>query len=130
LRSHGFTVWGTARPATLIWLGVENKASRVLVGANDGGLLRGLIDQESERRALPVKLPQLDMRDQQQVSTADVWGDFLDTIKRASQRYDAQAIVIGRLYQTSSRRWEARWTLDYRGEVERCRHSPIRRLHW
>jgi len=119
LRSHGYSVWGEARPATLIWLGVEDKGSRVLVGANDGGLLREVIDEESERRALPVKLPLLDLTDQSSVRTVDVWGDFLDTIKAASQRYGAQAILVGRLYPLSTRRWEARWTLDYRDQVSR-----------
>jgi hypothetical protein len=119
LRSQGYNIWGEARPATLIWLAVEDSGSRVLVGANDGGLLRELFDREAERRALPIVLPLLDLNDQRRVRTADVWGEFLDTIREASQRYDAQALLVGRLYPLSSRRWEARWALDYRGEVER-----------
>ena len=121
LRQSGFSVWGDARPTTLIWLGVEDGGNRVLVGDKDRGMVRQLIDGEAERRALPVKLPRLDATDRGKVRTADVWGEFLDTIKGASQRYAAQAILVGRLYPVSSRRWEARWVLDYNGELSHWR---------
>lgn len=118
LRRNGYTVWGTARPGTLIWLGVEQGGSRVLVGDNDSGLVRELIDAESRRRALPVILPLLDLIDQSRVRPVDVWGDFLDTIEQASQRYTPQAILIGRLYPAAGQ-WEVRWTLMHQGDVMR-----------
>lgn len=119
LRQSGFNVWGSARPSTLIWLVVEDGGKRVLVGANDKGLVRGLIETEATRRALPVKLPLLDQTDLGQVRPVDVWGEFLDTIRSASQRYAPQALLVGSLYPVSAGRWEARWTLDYRGELTR-----------
>lgn len=119
LRQHGYTVWGDARPTTLIWLGVEQNGNRVLVGANDSGLVRELIDEEAKRRALPVKLPLLDLTDQSKVRAVDIWGDFLDNIEQASQRYAPQAILIGRLYPITASKWEVRWTLEHRGSVQR-----------
>jgi len=119
LRQNGYTVWGDARPTTLIWLGVEQGGNRVLVGANDSGLVRELIDKEAKRRALPVKLPLLDLTDQSKVRAVDIWGDFLDTIEQASQRYAPQAILIGRLYPINSSKWEVRWTLVHRDNVVR-----------
>ncbi len=119
LRRSGFNIWGDARPSTLIWLGVEDGGTRVLVGANDRGLVREILDREAARRALPVKLPLLDLTDRGKVRPVDVWGEFLETIKEASQRYAPQAILVGRLYPVSASRWEVRWSLDYRGEVIR-----------
>ncbi len=119
LRQHGFTIWGKTRPATLIWLGVEQGGKRVLVGANDSGLVRELVDQEASRRALPVKLPMLDLTDQSAISLADIWGDFLDSIQSASLRYHPQAILVGRIYPLAGGRWGVRWTLIYRDEVFR-----------
>jgi hypothetical protein len=66
-----------------------------------------------------VKLPLLDLTDQARVRAVDVWGDFLDTIEQASQRYTPQAILIGRLYPLTSRTWEVRWTLVHRDNVTR-----------
>jgi hypothetical protein len=119
LRQSGLNVWGNARPLTLIWLGVEDGGKRVLVGANDKGLVRDIVETEAARRALPVKLPLLDQTDLDRVRTVDVWGEFIDTIKAASQRYSPQAVLVGRLYPLSARRWEARWSLDYNGELVR-----------
>jgi hypothetical protein len=115
LRRHGFVVWGAARPTTLVWLGVEEGARRVLVGANDQGLVREVLDAEARRRALPLRLPLLDLTDQSRVRTADIWGGFTDNIEMASQRYEPQALLIGKLYQAGDG-WEARWSLRYRGE--------------
>lgn len=119
LRQHGFNVWGGTRPVTLIWLGVEQAGSRVLVGANDTGLVRELIDKEAAHRALPVKLPLLDLTDQSAINMADIWGDFLDSIQSASLRYRPQAVLVGRLYPVSGGQWGVRWTLLYQGEVFR-----------
>jgi uncharacterized protein len=119
LRQHGYTIWGETRPVTLVWLGVEQGGHRVLVGANDTGLVRELIDKEAARRALPIKLPLLDLTDQSALSMADIWGDFLDSIQSASLRYRPQAILVGRLYPVSGDQWGVRWTLTYQGEVFR-----------
>lgn len=119
LRQAGVDVWGNARPSTLIWLGVEDGGKRVLVGANDRGLVRQILKDEAARRALPVKLPQLDRTDLDKVRPADVWGEFLETLKGASQRYAHHAILVGRIYPVSGSAWESRWSLDYRGELIR-----------
>ncbi|MFO7592772.1 MAG: DUF2066 domain-containing protein [Pseudomonadota bacterium] len=117
LRRHGITAWGTARPTTLIWLGVEQDNKRELISANDEGAVRKLIQKASKQRALPVKLPFLDLADRSRIRPADIWGGFRDSIEEASARYSPDAILTGRLYQTTSRHWEARWSLTYQGET-------------
>ncbi|MEN8170210.1 MAG: DUF2066 domain-containing protein [Pseudomonadota bacterium] len=115
LRRFGFTVWSSARPATLVWLAIEEGSRRVLVGANDQGLVREVLEAEAQRRALPLLLPLLDLTDRSKVRPAEIWGGFLENIETASQRYEAQAILIGKLYSTGGR-WEAHWTLRYQGQ--------------
>ncbi|MCW8829531.1 MAG: DUF2066 domain-containing protein [Gammaproteobacteria bacterium] len=123
LQRQGFTVWGAMRPSTLIWLGVEQGNKRLLLGANDGGFVHERIEQEAARRALPVKLPLLDLADQSRVRPADIWGGFVETIEEASVRYAPQAILIGRLDKVTSSRWEARWILLYGEERLRWRQQ-------
>ncbi len=115
LRRFGFNVWSAARPATLVWLAVEEGARRVLVGANDQGLVREVLDAEAQRRAIPLRLPLLDLTDQSKVRAVDIWGGFIDNIEMASQRYETQAVLVGKLYSVRGA-WEARWTLRYQGE--------------
>ncbi len=122
LRRYGFTVWSAARPTTLVWLAVEEGSQRVLVGANDEGLVREVLDAESQRRAIPIRLPLLDLTDQSQLRIVDVWGGFVDTIQRASARYEPQAVLVGKLYAAGGA-WEARWMLLYQGDVHEWRHT-------
>ena len=115
LRRFGFSVWSAARPATLVWLAVEEGSRRVLVGANDQGLVREVLESEAQRRAIPLRLPLLDLTDQSKVRAVDVWGGFTDNIEAASVRYETQATLIGKLYSVG-KSWEARWTLLYQGD--------------
>jgi hypothetical protein len=115
LRRFGFNVWSAARPSTLVWLAVEEGSRRVLVGANDRGLVREVLEKEAERRAISLHLPLLDLTDQSKVRAVDVWGGFWDNIEAASYRYETQAILVGKLYAVGSG-WEARWILRYQGD--------------
>jgi uncharacterized protein len=119
LAEHGYGVWGRVRPATLVWMGVEQNGKRILVGADDAGLVRQVLDRTARQRALPVMLPKLDSEDHARVQTADLWGGFYDDIQRASARYHAQAILVGRLYPISSQQWEVQWTLLQGDEMHR-----------
>ena len=116
LRQQGHAVWGHVRPMTLVWMAVEDRGTRTLVGADDAGLVRQLLQQNAQQRALPLQLPLLDLEDQSQVRVADIWGSFHHDVLRASARYHAQAVLIGRLYPLSRQQWEVRWTLLHDGE--------------
>jgi hypothetical protein len=105
-----------------VWLGVEDVSRRVLVGANDQGLVREVLDAESRRRAIPLRLPLLDLTDQSKLRVIDVWGGFVDNIQAASERYEAQAVLFGKLYSAGAN-WEARWTLLYQGEQHEWQHN-------
>ncbi len=111
LHEWGQPVWGTARPITLIWLAIEQDGQRMLVGANDAGLAREVLRKAGERRGLPVRLPLLDLSDQQKVVPADIWGDFHQPIIEVSERYAPQAILVGRMFPDRGDRWQVRWSL-------------------
>lgn len=111
LGKAGLTVWGGIRPATLVWLAIEQSGKRHLVGDSDRGLARQMLVQQSRQRALPITLPLLDLQDNRKVQFADVWGDFHDTVIDASRRYQAKSVLIGKLYMISGGAWRAQWTL-------------------
>lgn len=129
LREQGFPVWGKTRPVTLVWLVVDDQKQRVLVGNSTPHISRAHIEQEATKRGLPFRLPLLDLADQSKLQVTDVWGNFEETILEASQRYQAESILVGRIYLSFNKTWNARWTLYSAGQRQDWDASNSETLH-
>lgn len=116
LREQGLPVWGKTRPATLVWLVVDDQKQRVLIGNSTQHISRTHIGQEATKKGLPFRLPLLDLADQSKVQVADVWGNFEDTILDASKRYQTEAVLVGRIYLSFAKTWNTRWSLYSAGQ--------------
>lgn len=130
LRSSGWTIWGSDRPLTLIWLAVDwGDGEREIVAADDpdrfgaaarsidrNRLLRERVLDVATRRGLPVVFPLLDTEDLESISFSDIWGGFDDRLIQASARYGANAILVGRIRAGDFQ--PNRWTF-YLGETQR-----------
>lgn len=115
LSEAALPVWGLNRPSTLLWLAVEEGGDRYLVGGDYRPDLQGMINTQARRRGLPLNLPLQDLQDQASVAVADVWGDFSDAIFKASDRYQPDAMLVGRVYAVAADKWQSHWTLYHRG---------------
>ena len=116
LREQGYPVWGKTRPATLVWLVVDDQKQRILIGNSSPHVSRTYIEQEATKKGLPFRLPLMDLADQSKVQVTDVWGNFEDTILAASQRYQTEAILVGRIYLSFAKTWNTRWSLYSAGQ--------------
>ncbi|MDH5259135.1 MAG: DUF2066 domain-containing protein, partial [Gammaproteobacteria bacterium] len=116
LREQGLPVWGKTRPATLVWLVVDDQKQRILVGNSTQHISRTHIEQEATKKGLPFRLPLLDLADQSKVQVTDVWGNFEDTILDASKRYQTEAVLVGRIYLSFAKIWNTRWSLYSDGQ--------------
>ncbi len=115
LRSNHLPLWGSARPATLVWLAVEEQGVRRIISSNEQSIVKETMDEQTARRGLPVHFPLLDLQDQLRLQPADVWGEFQDVILAASSRYRQEAVLAGRLYWDTAGYWQMYWNL-YIGE--------------
>ena len=114
LNDAGLSAAGSGRPGVLVWLVAEGPdRPRDFVAAESEIVtdLQGL----AQLRALPVLLPLLDLDDQQAVTPGDIWGAFQEPVNRASARYRADAVLVGRLQRQASGAWQTRWQLSYQG---------------
>lgn len=111
-------VWGKTRSATLLWLAVDRGSQRYIVAGDKADDLQQVIMQQATRRGVRVLLPLFDLEDQRNLSFADVWGDFEQSIDKASQRYQADVVLVGRVYEPQPGAWQGRWTL-YEGHNTR-----------
>lgn len=147
----GQPVWGEERPATLVWLVMDagsGKREFLAAGSNltDAGAplepktgdriaaneatVREMLERAAEARAVPLMLPLVDSTELTMISVSDVWGGFTESIVDASDRYGADAVLIGRARVFSSERIEVRWTLladderyDWNGDVASGPHN-------
>jgi hypothetical protein len=136
LRQAGQTVWGSDRPLTLIWLAVDwGQGEREIISADDprrsrdearsidrNRLLRQRVLDIAERRGLPVAFPLLDTEDLQKIGFSDIWGGFDEALIAASERYEANSILVGRIRTTSSQR--NRWSFYFSGEKRAWSGEP------
>ncbi len=115
LRRAGVPLWGQVRPATLVWVVVDDGGVRSLMGADTLPQLKKVMQQQAQRRGIPLFVPLWDLEDQMALRFSDVWGNFQDAIMKASARYATEAILVGRLYRQRGGIWKSRWTL-YQGD--------------
>ncbi|MFQ5635312.1 MAG: DUF2066 domain-containing protein [Gammaproteobacteria bacterium] len=130
----GEPVWGVERPATLVWLVLDEGLGerRILGGMPDAvtgsGALRevgpdtgrdaghaGLIREEliatAAARGLPLIQPLVDSQEVASISLRDVWGGFFESLVSASRRYGPDAVLIGRVRAGKIGGASVRWTL-------------------
>jgi len=121
----GRPVWGRERPATLIWVAVDDSGGRRhLIGANDEGDVKAQIDAAATSRGLPVIWPALDAADIARVSANDVWTGSTQRLTDAGARYRADAVLIGKLSAGY-----AEWTVIAAGETRQLRGTTTDGVH-
>lgn len=110
LREADLPVWGSNRPGVMLWVAISDGNSRRILGEADEGELALALVEQAARRGLPILFPILDLEDASRISSAEVWGAFLDRIETASVRYQPDAILTARVQQEMSGRWTGKWS--------------------
>ncbi len=118
LREAGVPQWGRTRPVTLVWLAVEDRGERRVLGGEVGIGQRAAIEREARVRGIPVLLPLMDLEDRRELHFTDIWGNFRDTLLQASARYQPGAVLAGRLLHEADDSWSARWSLYHDGHTD------------
>lgn len=95
--------WPINRPKTLVWL-VEDSPEdgRQLVNNQSSATVIEALQGAAKKRGLPLVFPLLDLDDQVALDPDDVWEFDEESLRIASERYNADVILVGR-YSTTSR---------------------------
>lgn len=115
----GLPIWSKTRPDVLVWLALDDGQSRTVIGSESiEHNVPALLNQAADMRGLPLFMPVMDLQDHAQVTFADVWGDFSDSIEIASQRYAPQVILIARVSMQDSLSSQIHWHALINGQSE------------
>ena len=102
--------WSRVRPLVVVWLVVEDERGRKSYLDSASPEAAAAVAAADER-GLPLLFPLLDIEDRVALPAFTAWGGFPEPIRRASDRYAADAVLVGRAYRGESGRWQARWSL-------------------
>ncbi|CAH0992059.1 hypothetical protein SIN8267_02174 [Sinobacterium norvegicum] len=116
LRQSSLPIWSSNRASITTWIAVDDSSGRQVVSATNRIPLAEALAANAKRRGLPMLLPVYDMTDIMAVSTDDVWQMQQQSLFAASERYQADAILVGRIVATGESQWRASWTFSHAGE--------------
>ncbi len=103
LTAANIPVWDSNRPSVLVWMALQDEdGNRSLLTSDINQDIIDAIQAFGERRGLPVIFPVLDFDDRRNLSEDLVWALDEEAIRRASERYDADSVLTGRLHFTAS----------------------------
>lgn len=97
LSQNNLPVWGDNRPSVLVWVANDNNGVRALSGSKSPSSVLNQFAYFSNMVGVPIYAPLLDNTDRSNISAADVWGFFEDTITNASKRYQTDAVAALRV---------------------------------
>lgn len=108
---------GNNRPGVLVWMVEEKGGVREYLGLEDDPVVLNQFRATAADRGLPVFRPLLDIEDESALPVSDTWGFFTDSIIKASERYQPDSILVGRIYSQSGQS-KTQWLLLWGGETE------------
>ncbi|MGB9429332.1 MAG: DUF2066 domain-containing protein [Gammaproteobacteria bacterium] len=117
-------LWGQERPATLIWLALEDGSSKSIVSAGNNSVIVQAMNSAASQRGVPLIFPSMDAQDQQAVGFPDIAADNSSRIQPASQRYKPDATLVGSIYMTTPGQYAARWQLAVGPQAQSWTTSP------
>ena len=109
-------IWSVdARPRTIAWVAMDRGGDRRILGGDESGDLQDVLRRASRTAGLPLLFPLMDLEDQRAVSSSDIWGGFRGPVVDASERYDAEAVLVGRVARRGDG-WRMRWAMFWEGD--------------
>lgn len=100
-------IWFADRPTVLMWVVLDNKT---LLSSTAQGEVGQAIKVMMDEYGLPVNFPIYDLQDINKAALPDVSANNIEAIKRASERYRSDVLVVGRL-NSGAEGFNAQWSL-------------------
>lgn len=119
LASINAPVWGSNRPLTLAWVAIESGSGRILLKSGESAAQgpaagwRQAFASAAASRGLPLVFPPA-TGDNARRMLSEVWGQFMDSVRQASEAYNHDLLALVKVRQQGSQ-WTANWSLGGAG---------------
>lgn len=126
IRQAGLPVWPEERPATLLWLAVEDSDEQQVIAEDSDHVILQEIKAAAEKRGLPVIFPIMDLAESGLADYRKV--AVLDPLQLApvSEKYASQYVLMGHIQQVGKKHWRARWRVaGTQGEIFSTPVGPL-----
>ena len=97
LRQAKLPRWPSPRDTCIVWALLENDGRRDSITSGETFRIAELLASRGLARGLPLIFPVMDLEDQLAVEDGLIWGRFGNELLQASERYNANCVLIGRL---------------------------------
>ncbi len=112
-------VWDSNRPSVLVWMVLQDAAGqRSLLSPETAPEIIEYMRRFGEERGLPIIFPLLDIEDRRNLPADAIWTQDELAIRAASNRYDPDSILAGRLLFTATGELVGLWQFLFMGETE------------
>jgi len=117
IKSSNLPVWEGKRSQTIAWIIMETDDGSSFflhekpLHSEETSTENDVLLTQADTRGIPLIVPLLDLHEREQIPAALIAGLFRDEIVQASKRYDADAILVGRLSQQATGKWQGTWRL-------------------
>jgi hypothetical protein len=109
LNRVGKPIWSNDRPLTLIWLATNMGQGQAILSNNPDDPTVMAAQSSATQRGLPILWPEMDLQDVTQIQTNDVLNFNAVAVQKASQRYHADNILVGKITQVTAGNWQGDW---------------------
>jgi hypothetical protein len=94
---------------TLVWLVEKNAQGQLDTVHNASDPIVAAMRVAAQQQAMPLIWPVMDLQDLSAASPEQIWQLDKYMVEQASRRYQAKAILIGRIEQTEDEKWQGNW---------------------
>ena len=117
VRDLGLPVWPEERPATLIWIGIEEVGGQQVLAEGGEHESLTLLREAAGERGLPLVLPIMDLQESSIINPNVIAAMQTESLAASSEKYGAAYVLAGYLQRGEDNLWSGRWKVL--GETEK-----------
>jgi len=109
IREAGLPIWPEERPATLVWLAIDDDSGRQIMAEDSSHKAIALLQKTADKRGLPIVLPLMDLQESSVVGFEVIAAMQPEALQPPSEKYASQHVLIGHIQQVDGGLWRGRW---------------------